>query len=372
MKHRNWIGIAALAPLALAPLRAQQAPPAPPPPRPVIAKVAPPPPTPPPGYQNALDMINSGQYRAALAQLKALRASRAYGDATLYWKAYAQSKLDQKGAALANLKRLRLQYPISSWQPDAAALELELAQANRELQASARALRAAPMIARFRAPDGGAVSGADELKLLAINGLMQNDPKKALPLLEQVVSGPDSLTVKRHALFVLAQSRDPNAVAAIERLAGNAASPELQQEAIRDLAITGHADDLWAVYQQNPPLDAKREIIQSLAISGNVTRLIQLAQTEKNPELQMDAVRALGISSSPAAERAVAGLYAGAANRNLSQAVIEAMFVHGDAAGLVTLARRETDPTLKQAIVQRLSLMHSPAATAYLMEILSH
>lgn len=370
MKRALCLAVIAVA--IVLPALAQQAPPAPPTlPKPVIAPTPPAPPTPPPpGYQKALEMINSGRYQAALAKLQALRSSPSYGDATLYWRAYAQSKLDRMQAALADLARLKSQYANSAWQPDAAALRMELEQANRELQASSATLRTLPALAGpWAAPAG--VSGSDELKLLAINGLMQNDPKKALPLLEAVVAGPDSATVKQRALFVLAQSPDPGAVAAITRLAGNAANPALQREAIRDLAITGHADGLWTIYQQNPPLAAKREILQSMAVSGDVSRLIQLAHAETNPALQVDAVRALGMSSSPAAVRAIAAMYAGAHNRTLSETVLEAMFLHNDASGLVALARKETDPKLKQEIVARLSLMHNPAATAYLMEILS-
>ena len=51
--------------------------------------------------------------------------------------------------------------------------------------------------------------------------------------------------------------------------------------------------------------------------------------------------------------------------------VINALFLSGDAKGLVALARKETDPNMKKAIVSKLSIMGSKDATDYLMEILS-
>jgi hypothetical protein len=51
--------------------------------------------------------------------------------------------------------------------------------------------------------------------------------------------------------------------------------------------------------------------------------------------------------------------------------VINALFIANDAKGLVTLARKETDPTLKKSIVGRLSIMKSKDATDYLLELLN-
>jgi hypothetical protein len=54
----------------------------------------------------------------------------------------------------------------------------------------------------------------------------------------------------------------------------------------------------------------------------------------------------------------------------LKEAAIEALFIQQNAETLVALARKETNRDLKARIVQRLSLMRSPAARDYLMELL--
>ena len=38
---------------------------------------------------------------------------------------------------------------------------------------------------------------------------------------------------------------------------------------------------------------------------------------------------------------------------------------------MVAMARKETNPELKKALTQKLSLMHSPEVTDYMMEILN-
>jgi hypothetical protein len=51
--------------------------------------------------------------------------------------------------------------------------------------------------------------------------------------------------------------------------------------------------------------------------------------------------------------------------------VIEAMFLHNAAKEMVALARKETNPELKRAWLEKLSLMRSPEITEYMMELLN-
>lgn len=53
------------------------------------------------------------------------------------------------------------------------------------------------------------------------------------------------------------------------------------------------------------------------------------------------------------------------------KAVVQALFLAGDSHDLVELARGEKDPSLKQEIVQQLSIMHDKEATDYMVEILN-
>ena len=48
----------------------------------------------------------------------------------------------------------------------------------------------------------------------------------------------------------------------------------------------GAHDELWQLYQKETRVDVKKQIIQAMFVGGNATRLIELAKTEKNPELR--------------------------------------------------------------------------------------
>ena len=70
-------------------------------------------------------------------------------------------------------------------------------------------------------------------------------------------------------------------------------SPELRGQAIQQLGVI-HADaELWEAYQSESSADIKRRILQALHTSGNADRLMEIARTEKDPELRRTAVRNL-------------------------------------------------------------------------------
>ena len=55
---------------------------------------------------------------------------------------------------------------------------------------------------------------------------------------------------------------------------------------------------------------------------------------------------------------------------DVRKAIVNALFIQHNAKALVGLARSEKDPGVKKEIVQRLSLMKSPEATDYMLELL--
>src|SRR4029079_17884381 len=82
----------------------------------------------------------------------------------------------------------------------------------------------------------------DELKLLAIQGLQQTAPERAVPLLVKVINDVGSLRLKERALFVLSQSSTPEARATLEKVARGNANPELQVKAMQYIAMSGQPE----------------------------------------------------------------------------------------------------------------------------------
>src|SRR5436305_5304301 len=124
-------------------------------------------------YDEGREAIEEGRYDRAVerfTRLAALKTNRT--DAALYWKAYSQDKLGQRADALATLADLQKQFPNSRWLRDAKALDLEVRQASGQR----------PVVT--------AADGADEdLQLIALRAIMQNDPDRAIPIIEKMLAG---------------------------------------------------------------------------------------------------------------------------------------------------------------------------------------
>ena len=99
-------------------------------------------------------------------------------------------------------------------------------------------------------------------------------------------------------------------------------------------------------------------------------KMIELARTEKDPELRRAAIRNLGLMKRAGTTEALTAIYASDQTPEVRRAVVNALFLQNNAAALVTLARAERSPELKKEIVSKLSVMKSKEATDYLLELL--
>ena len=94
----------------------------------------------------------------------------------------------------------------------------------------------------------------EELKLLALNSLMQQDESRALPVIQQILNSDKSEKLKARALFVLAQDQSPQAQALLGQVASGERNPALQRKAIEMLAISRgkqSAETLAGIYRQS-------------------------------------------------------------------------------------------------------------------------
>jgi hypothetical protein len=116
----------------------------------------------------------------------------------------------------------------------------------------------------------------------------------------------------------------------------------------------------------------KRQIMQSLFVAGDSQRILDIANSESNPELRRRAVQHLGTMGRTKTGDSLVGIYAKEKEVDIKRSVINALFTQNNAESLVAIARKETDPTLKRDIVSRLSQMtRNKVAMDYMMEILN-
>jgi len=360
--------------------------------------------------REALDEDRYDRAESKFEELAALNGPQT--DAALYWKAYAENRLGKRDTALATIADLKHRFPQSRWLKDASALEIDVRQ-------------------RAGQPAHPESQSDDDLKMLAIQGLMNSDPERAMPLLEKVLNSTATPREKSKALFVIAQSGSPQAREILGRIASGQSNPELQRkaveylgmfgggesrktladvyaktsdesvkrailksymisgdkadlfaaaksekdvtlrrEAIRQLGLVHGVDELQQLYLKESSTEVKREILQAFFLAGDSNRLAEAARNEKDPELRRAAVRNLGLINSTDSANALQSIYSKETNRDVRKEVLHAYFIQGNASGLVSIARGEKDPELKKEAVSKLALMHNKEATDYLMEIL--
>lgn len=386
-------------------------------------QVPPVPPTPPAAAARSSDQENR-YYERGQSDLDASRWDKAVddfgevvsrggarADGALYWKAYALNKLGRRDEALAAITELRKSFASSRWLDDARALEIEIKQA------------AGKPVSPESADD-------EEMKLMALNGLMSSDPERALPLLEKLLHSSQSPKVKERALFVLTQNGSPKARQLVVQIAKGASNPDLQmravhylgvmgakqelgevyaatndvevkravlhglmvgdakeqlfaaakternpdlrREAIHWLGTMGADQELWQLYQNEPVTEVKEQIVHALFVSGKTDRLLEVAKTAKETKLREQAIHWLGVSDShQEAGDALAAMYPAESSPEVKGQIIHALFIQNNGKALVEIARRETNIELKKQIVHWLSVMHSKEGTDYLMELLN-
>ncbi|MEA2415494.1 MAG: hypothetical protein QOI58_2151, partial [Thermoanaerobaculia bacterium] len=364
-------------------------------------------------YDSGTDALDDHEWRRAAAAFSKVAEMRMqHADAALYWLAYAQGKMGARSEALSTLLQLQKSYPKSKWVEDGKTLEVEIRQS------------AGQPIEPEHIDD-------EDVKLMAINGLMNSDPERAIPILEGILlNGHQPVKLKERALFVLSQSGSQRAFDIVVRTA-KSGPPDLRERAVRTLGILGGQRSravLTDIYQATNDIDVKKSVLKSYMIAGDRTRLLALAKAESNSELRADAVLQLGVigarneltelyGSEPSIEvrkKILQAMFIGGNSEKLAEiarnekvlelkvtairnlgllgggrsgdlllslynndprpevrkAVVNSLFIQGNAKTLVSLARTEKDPETKHEIIQKLSVMRSKDATDYLMEFL--
>ena len=301
-------------------------------------------------YQAGSKALNESRWADAVTAFDQVIAAKGRkADAALYWKSYALGKLGKAALVDSTCQQLQKAYPDSTWNSDCASPQVgtvaaEVRRVQRDTQRNAaQAQRDQDQMQRdlqrevqrtqrdadkagwpyhfdldshthVNDPTGTGVARDpnEEMKMLALNSLLNRDPAQALPLLRGVLTGSGNPDLKQHALFVLGQSRAPESLALMHDL------------------IVG----------------------------------------KMGPELQRESIQAAGIYEGRRLNDALVEAYHGTADTKIKQAVISAFFISGDDARMVEVARGEKNLEMKRTIVAQLSLMQGKAANDYMLELL--
>ncbi|HEY2019029.1 MAG TPA: hypothetical protein VGH38_36235 [Bryobacteraceae bacterium] len=293
-------------------------------------------------YEEALELFN---------QVASHAGPRA--DAAWYYKAYTLNKLNRSNEAQAAIAELRKSYASSRWLDDAKVLELEVKQ-------------------RAGRPVSPEAESDEELKLIAISSIMQSDPDRAIPLLENILKSSQPPKVKDRALIVLAQSSAPRAQQVIEQIARGGANPDLQLKAINYLSQrrkqgTTNPNLLPEIYGATSDLNVKRAILNAWSSYRDKEHLAQVAKTEKSPELRRDAFQALGNNNPGQPE--LWQVYQSETSPETKQEILRCMYQDGNTEKLADVVRKETDAKTRRVAIEVLASQRGGATGDVLVSV---
>jgi tetratricopeptide (TPR) repeat protein len=290
--------------------------------------------------QRSLEARRYGDALEAFNQVVAHGGNRA--DGALYWKAYALIKLGRADEARAAIAELRKSYASSRWLDDAKVLEVDAGK-----------------------PVTPESESDEDLKLIALNGLMQSDPDRALPLIDGLLKSSQPPTIKRKALFVLAQSNTPKGQQVLEQVARGQGNPDLQVAAIRYLGdrrrqgATGANPVLAEIYGSSTDPNVKRAILNAYESARDKDHLLQIAKTEHDADMRLSAIRLLG--SMQTARDDLWSLYGTDSSADVRQQILEALPSTGNYDKFLEAAKSDREPKLRRLAVQNLASTRAAA-----------
>ena len=247
-----------------------------------------------------------------------------------------------------------------------------------------------------------------------MEALISAPPERALPLVNKVLAGNNSIELKERALFILSQIDDEGAQQTLLELAKNPGG-ELQAEAIRmigvggneaslaslkgiyesgdgeardavleafliagdkqailDIAVSSEGDDFERAVDMLGAMGASAELrellsrtgpsealIEAYAISGDIEELRRMALDDSNPEIQAQAIEAMGIVGGEDANATLVQIYRDATSEEIREAALDGMLISNNDAGVLELYRSSDDPAMKRELLEYLVMMGS-------------
>ncbi|MGH9370115.1 MAG: HEAT repeat domain-containing protein [Vicinamibacterales bacterium] len=365
----------------------------------------------------AKDLISEDQWVAAIPVLRAAVADpkEPSKDEALFWLAHSQNRVGDLAESVESIRRLQREFPQSRWSMPAYSLLIELAQSlgrNDVLSwiatpppppppaappvgkpprsASPRSPR--PPAARSPSPPDAPAPPAPahptvvppqppappaawlpetylpdiDLRVQALGSLIHTDAEKVIPMLRHIALEPDNLAAARRAVFVLAQSRNPEAHTTVVDVAKT--GPEaVRIVAVRELARFGGekaSQELLQVYS-TASLPVKQQVVIALGEREETDALVKIAQSERDRRIRDNAIIALGRAGG---SRHLRFMYAKAPTRT-RHIIIRGLFNARDEEGLIRIAEREKDAEVRKEVLTRLRLLGTPRAKAYLEKV---
>ena len=235
-------------------------------------------------YAAGYKALNESRWSDAVTAFGKVADSKdKHADAALYWKAYSLNKLAKPDLAADTCRQLQAQYKTSPWIKDCVALRLSGAEWSRDT-GSTNDPNHYHFHFDFDSDSSHPKDPDTDLKILALNSLVNRDPAQAMPILRDILTNSTSADLKHHALFVLAQSHSQEAQILMHDLVLGKQDTALQRQAIQASGVylgrRGN-DALVEAYQKTTDPQVKHAVVSALFVSNDDVRMVALARAEK-------------------------------------------------------------------------------------------
>ena len=204
----------------------------------------------------------------------------------------------------------------------------------------------------------------EELRMAALEALMHAPSDQALPIVIKVLNGDNSYELKEGALFILSQIDHPDATAKLLEFA-RTGDGELQLEAIRMIGINGEdaaMTGLLDIYSAGDE-DVRDAVLEAYLIADNVEGVFNIAMTTESEHEYEEAVETLAAMD---AHEALSKLREA---KGPSNALIEAYIISDNGAELRKIALDDGDVELQIEAIEALGIVGAADADTVLVEI---
>ncbi len=256
-------------------------------------------------YQQARAALNRGDNRQAARLFHRIALEEPdseYAPDALYWQAFALYRVGGSDAlreALSALDLQRERYPDAATRGDADALAVRIRGAlaqGGDADAAQRVYEVAG-----EAETGYEVEGGDcpdeeaDVRVAALNALMEMDPERALPVLEKVLARRDACSgaLREKAIFIVAEGESPRATEILLEVARTDPDPEVRGQAVFWLSEVDDeraVDALEQILLESEDTELREKALFALSENGS-ERAGQILRSYALDPAQPDEVR---------------------------------------------------------------------------------
>ncbi len=306
-------------------------------------------------YREARKWLNDGDYGRAARMFEQIAddyGESAYAADALYWRAFAlyrRGGTDDLHDALASLDEQRSRHPRAATRGDASALETRI---RGELAKRGEARAAEEIHKSADSATEGCPSDDDDVRVAALNALMQMDAAQALPVLKKVLARRDacSESLRGKAVFIVSQKNDAESASILLDVARGDPSADVRGKAV-----------FW---------------LGQVAGDRSVALLDSVLRSTKDEELQRKAIFALSQHSGEQAGRILRDLVG---DRNFSEemrgrvilALAQTRGDEGDAGYLRQLFPSLDSDRLKERVLMGVAQRGGAENRRWLMDIVA-